>query len=220
MKKLMRSSNNDGKSANRSGKPKTPLVEEPFKRRINNLIRTLGSSNSENRAEAANTLMAIEHEGLLPALIEALNDENELVQGAVTIILGILKDSSTTPALCKALENTDSLTIKRDILWTLGEIRDISSVPALVEAFTSTNPKVSEAASNALVKIGREVVPLVAKELKSRDWSVQVCAAEVLERIGDESAIPALLEAVRDKNEMVAVSALGAVEEIKRKNKT
>ncbi len=217
MKKLRGSSNNDGRS-NRSQRSKPPLLEEPFTRRINRLIEALGDLNNLKRGEAASTLMSMEHDGVTPVLVEALDSRNNRVQAAAIIILGMRHDDSAVPALCKALENSDFDLFKKDIAWALGEIRNTSAVPALVEAFTNIDPDVSEAACDALVKMGREVVPLVAEQLKSRDWSVQVCAAEALERIGDESAVPALLEAANDENEMVAVSALGAAREIRRKN--
>jgi len=218
MKKLGNSSNDNGRerNTNRPGKQR-PLVEEPFRRRISRLIEALGDLNNLKRGEAASTLLMMEHDGVTPALIEAIDSRNNRVQAAAIIILGMRHEDSAVPALCKALENNDFDLFKKDIAWALGEIRNTSAVPALVEAFTNVDPDVSEAACDALVKMGREVVPLVAEQLKSRDWSVQVCAAEALGRIGDESAVPALLEASNDKNEMVAVSALGAADEIRRK---
>ncbi len=220
MKKLIRDRDTKigSKAGNTDGEKDSQVARRRYNPRIEGLIRQLGSCHEQNRAEAANTLMIIEHEDLIPAFAEALENSSESVQIAVTIIAGMIRDASIVPELIKAWHRKDSQLNKKDVIWALGEIRHVSAVPTLIEAFRSTNLDISEAASDALVKTGKEAVPLVAKELKSRDWSVQVCACEVLEKIGDESAIPALLVAAEDRNEMVRTSALGAVEEIRRKN--
>jgi len=55
-------------------------------------------------------------------------------------------------------------------------------------------------ASTELIEIGKLAVPLLIVALRDPDYKVQVRAAHALGKIGDLSAVPALLEAIGGKH--------------------
>lgn len=69
-----------------------------------------------------------------------------------------------------------------------GDLHDARAVPALAEALSDLEAEVREAAVEALVEIGGQVVcENVAPLLEAEDAALQSCAVDILEQVGPES---------------------------------
>lgn len=74
------------------------------------------------------------------------------------------------------------------------------------------NPNIRSEVINVLVKYGKDIVPLLIEKLKDEDIEVRVSSIIALGRIGDSSAVPYLIEALKEE-ELVVLSA-GALAKI------
>ncbi len=188
-------------------------VIKPIPPRIQNLIDLLRSEDSRLRGVAAVELGKIgsEAKAALPALIEALKDEDQIVRRSATKALPNIGPAAVM-ALIEALnsEEQNVRALAADGLRDLGP-EAIVAVPTLIEALKEENKWVHGFAAAALGEIGPEAVPALIEALNSKFLRVRAGAAEALGYIGAEAkaVVPALIEALKD--EMIIVSA-GAVE--------
>jgi HEAT repeat protein len=142
----------------------------------------------------------------VPALIETLGDKD--VRRVACEALGEIGDASAVPVLIEAVGDE-----YEDVRWTacgaLEEIGDASAVPALIKALGDWNKTVRTTAGEALKKIGKPAVPALIKALWDSNWDLRRTACWVLGWIRDASAVPALIEALGDKDiRRVAYEAL------------
>src|SRR5262249_55023370 len=105
---------------------------------------------------------------------------------------------SAIPALIEALKDKDD-SVRMNAARTLGEIGDASAVAALIEMMKDKNTAAWESASNVYVKCSSDYIESIIEYYGS------ACkyAAEALGDIGDASAVPALIEALKDNGEAV-----------------
>jgi HEAT repeat protein len=83
-------------------------------------------------------------------------EQNQFVLRAAAMALGQIRSRAAAPALINALGQEDLPSdIKREAARSLGLIGDPASIPALQTALTSTDPYLSQAASEALKTIER-----------------------------------------------------------------
>jgi len=153
----------------------------------------------------------------VPALIEVFKGGHGDVRWRAAVALGQLGPGAKTamPALVEALKDTD-IKVRQTAAIALGEIGPDaeSAVPALISALEDPEEDVRSNAAWALGKIGPEAkaaVPVLIKTLKEK--YVGGMAAESLGKIGPP-AVPALVEALKDKNKDVGRYAARALGEI------
>ena len=181
---------------------------------------------------------------LLPALTQALRDEEWWVRRAAAWALGEIGDPQAVPALVGALGDKDedvrqtatealgeigdpqalpalfgalgdeSWWVRREAAEALGAIGDPQAVPALIGALRDEYADVRQAAAGALGKIGTPAVPALIGALGNEAWWVRQAAAEALREIGNPQAVPALIEALRDESAWVRRAAAEALREI------
>jgi HEAT repeat protein len=89
----------------------------------------------------------------------------------------------------------------------LGEIGHNSTVPTLIAAFKDSGGNMHEETENALVTIGKPAIPALSAALKDSDRGVRRRAAEALGEIGHVSAVPILIEALKDGSKHVRLRA-------------
>ncbi len=125
----------------------------------------------------------------VPALIEALKDENSEMRRRVAVALGNIGPDAkaAVPALIEALkdENKNVRDSAAVALGTLGPDAK-AAVPVLIEALKDEGMVVRREAAGALGEIGpdaKAVVPALIAALKDEDWRVRGQAAEALGRI-------------------------------------
>ena len=85
----------------------------------------------------------------VPALIEALKNEDSEVRWEAAIVLRKAGDKSAVPALTEALKDKDS-EVRRKAAYALGWIGDKSAIPALTEALKDKDSLVRMYATQAL----------------------------------------------------------------------
>ncbi len=131
----------------------------------------------------------------VPALIEALDDENARVRKNAALALGQIGPlaSASIPKLIDALHD-DAWLLPGSAAWALGHIgsRAEAAVPALTEALGDESAILRMAAAEALGRIGsaaRPAVPALELLVADRDVAVSSAAREALERIQPEQAV-------------------------------
>ncbi len=137
----------------------------------------------------------------VPALIQALQDEDEDVRRAAAWALGQIGDRQAVPALIQALqdENED---VRRAAALSLGKI-GAPAVPALLQALQDEDEDVRRAAVSVLRQIGDpQAVPPLLQALQHENKDVRRVAVWALGEIG-VPAVPALIQALRNEDEDV-----------------
>ncbi|MGB7443992.1 MAG: HEAT repeat domain-containing protein [Coleofasciculaceae cyanobacterium] len=182
------------------------------------LIRQLTDSDFRVRHDAADAVVKIGSPAV-PALIEALNDENKQVRWRAASALGDIgaEASSAVPTLIETLQDEDEY-VRRIAAFSLGKIGSAATaaVPNLVEALHDSDLNLQSVAAYALGKIGSEDATAVSElieALQNSKAEVRWNAATALGRIGAEpsSTVPALIEALQDKEKYVRRSAADAL---------
>ncbi|GMV50346.1 MAG: hypothetical protein NBKEAIPA_00336 [Nitrospirae bacterium] len=142
--------------------------------------------------------------------IAALSDEDWAIREEAAALLGSLKDPRAVLPLTRALHDTDRA-VRDAAIGALASIGE-PSMMALATCLTDPALHVQEAASAVLATLAdsRVFVPLV-EALGSRDWIVRMHAAKGLGRIGDPSAVSALMPLLQDKVKAVREEAAAAL---------
>jgi HEAT repeat protein len=154
-----------------------------------------------------------EKKGRVEELIAKLKDKDEYVRKASALALGTIRDKSAVPALIETLKDKNEDWKVRDAAaGVLGcEIGDKRAIPALIEALKDESKEVRRSAlmpldilleDMTIIVKDKRVVPALIEALKDEDGEVRESAVSVLGKLGDERAIPALvdhLKAVSDK---------------------
>lgn len=159
--------------------------------------------SKEFRQDAAEALGRIGDPVVVEDLVDALNGMQkhdgkrpEVLTAVIVASLGALGDARATPVLVKVMEE-DSGLVRRAAARALGQIRDPRAIEALRQHW-QRDPFVREAAGRALLQIGREAVPIVAKGLYSGDQATSRTAAALLEDLGGSEGIRILCDALWD----------------------
>jgi hypothetical protein len=116
--------------------------------------QALEDESADVRWAAARVLRYLgPEEGVIPALVRALGDEDEGVRMAAVFALGDMGPEAV-PGLIQALEAEDA-EVREAAATVLGEIgpEAAEAVPALIETLDDGRPSVREAAAEALVDI-------------------------------------------------------------------
>jgi HEAT repeat protein len=162
----------------------------------------------------------------IPALIEAMDDEDELARNVASFSLTKI-GSQAIPSLIKATKDK-RVNVRVGAVWSLGGFdKDaMSAVPALIERLRDENVKVRRKAAWALWRIRPDAdsaVTALVEALKdtddpkdARDASVGEWATRCLGDLGPraKAAVPALTEILKEKDlrlQKKAVDILGQI---------
>lgn len=194
---------------------------------VSAIVKALKDSDLQVRVDA---LAALEHigpeaRGAVPALIEVLNGSDvALKPGALQALAGIGHDArQALPALRKFAAASDQASVS-NVAFALARVAPAdgenwnSILPKLVALLSDKRTHVRSEASAALVEIGAPAVPVLADIVKGYDQNpdAAIRAAATLQLIGPAAgpAVPALLDALKARQErvvMTAADALGAI---------
>lgn len=124
----------------------------------------------------------------VPALIEALDESDDAVRWEAAKALERMGEAAqdAVPALAAALHGERDSILRRRSAEALGAMGPAAreGVPALIAALNDVESAVSQAAAEALLKIGREAVPALIEALKDEDGGIRARAAEIVTTMG------------------------------------
>jgi HEAT repeat protein len=155
-------------------------------------------------------------EPALPALIEALESDDDYIRERAASTLGTLQDKQIVPSLINTLDDT-SYEVRVAAINALAILQDKQAIPHLIEAFYGSSSEVHRAAIDALVALqDNQTIALLAEALHESNDQVRLTAIDALVALQDKQAVPPLIEALRDPNEtirIVAIKALAALQD-------
>ncbi|HNS25592.1 MAG TPA: HEAT repeat domain-containing protein [Methanobacteriaceae archaeon] len=163
---------------------------------IDALIQALEEDPDEEvRWKAVWVLGEIGNIQVTEALIKALKDNDWTVRRHAANSLGMIGDEEAVPSIIKALNDRD-WHVRKYAAVALGKMKDERAIPILLEALDDDDADVRWKAASSLVKMGEISVPLVINVFKTGSWRVRGRAAEILGKIGDERAVPVLIDSL------------------------
>jgi len=138
----------------------------------------------EVRRRALEVLGRIGASHAVEALINALNDSDEGVQINAVRHLGSFRDKRAVEPLIEVLNTREALNLRRAAILNLSEIGDVKAVPALIHSLDE--PSLRDAASSALVHLGRDAIEPCIRLLHAPETSPEVdeIVWDVLAQIG------------------------------------
>ncbi len=168
----------------------------------------LSDSDSAVRREAARTLGYFgEHRAAVEALIGAFPGERDtVVRREIVLALARRGDPRAIPVLAEAL-STPGAPNRAVVAHVLSSFPHDASIEALVEALATNDTR--EAARAALVSIGPRAVPALLLAAAQREPSLP--AVEALGEIGDQRALPLLIDFTRSDAATLRAAAVRAI---------
>ena len=138
----------------------------------------------------------------VPALIQALQNENKDVRVNAVVTLGQIESEDVVPVLIKALQDQDEW-VRVNAAWTLGQRGKSASkaVPILIKALQDQDEWVRASAAMALGEIGEsasKAVPALINALQDQDKYVRRYATGALGKIG-KATVPVLIQTLKDE---------------------
>lgn len=130
------------------------------------------------------------------ALAALLGDERPAVRWRAVELLG-RRQAEAVPVLAQIVGSSTSAQARRHAVWAATRIDDAAARAIARQALQDADETVRQVALHAIsVRRDREAVSALLPLLRSASPANRRAAAEALGRIGDRSAVPALLEAV------------------------
>ena len=137
----------------------------------------------------------------IPELIQLLGDNRAATRSDAQYFLATFHKNAT-PALLDTLENDDNPALRRAVAELLGpelgEARDV--LPALCEALHDEDEMVRQAARGGIVRFGKTAQPYLERQLRGKDESLRLEAAQLFLKMGGEAkaSAPLLLALLKD----------------------
>jgi HEAT repeat protein len=153
----------------------------------------------ENAGLRNSTVELFERLGVraVPVLCRHVNDSDHDVRKFVMDIMGSIRALDSVPMLMEALNDQDQ-NVSAAAAENLGKIGDARAVPALVNALAKNDMWFRFTILEALSKIG-EPVPLEVIAPLANDNLLKKAVFDSLGALGDEKAVPLLMEGLKEK---------------------
>lgn len=129
------------------------LGELPGSEGTSSLTGALRDKNAEVRGAAAFALGQLRDESAIEPLIVALKDKSDFVRAQSARALGRQSASQAVTVLINLISTDKDSEVKRQTALALGLIGDPAALPALRSASQSSDPHLSEAATEAIKMI-------------------------------------------------------------------
>ena len=158
---------------------------------------------AKDRYRMVVTLGWIGSEDEIPALIQALQNQDKDVRVNAVVTLGQIESEDVVSVLMGALQDQDEW-VRVNAAWTLGQRGEsaVDAVPILIRALRDQDEWVRYHAAMALGEIGEgasNAVPALMHALRDQDKYVRRYAVEALGKIG-KGAVPALIRTLKNGN--------------------
>ncbi len=136
----------------------------------------------------------------VPALIEALRDDDVEVRRAATQSLDQLQDPRAVAALIAALKDSDA-EVRKTAAWALGELGDRRAVEPLIGALKDENAEVRQSAAHSLGELSDpRAAGALLEMLKDSSADVRHQSLWALNEIPDPRAVEPLINALKDSD--------------------
>jgi HEAT repeat protein len=177
------------------------------------LVEKLKHTDAAVRSEAAEALRQRDSEAkaAIPALIEALIDTNRIVRKHAALALGKMGIKDGLPVMIQALKYhvrmDKTFCHTTETLIQMGAV----AIPTLLQALNDKSMATRLLVAKTLGKMGvKNGIPILIQALNVMDRDVHELAVSGLIKIG-AAAIPALIEALKDKDNQIRISAAWAL---------
>lgn len=181
-------------------------------RSVIDVLDELSCGDDERAEEALNHLAAWGSDAVEP-LKERLSSTNEDIRWWAVRGLAEVRDERVPKILVGALSDPD-----KGVRWCAGlALRQHPSekaIPALIGLLSNEEALTRRLAGDALVAIGKSVVPQLLETMLKREHLARLEAVRALAKIGDERSIPALFEALDDSSALVSYWASEGLEKM------
>ena len=134
-------------------------------------------------------------------LLAELEHPNWEIRRNAIIRLGESENNLALPYIIKAVNDSDN-SVQLAAIKALEEFSGSDAVQALVSALRNADTAICDAAALALSTKGEEALPGLIEAMTDPSADVRGVAAEALGKIGDEVAIPYLVDALTDAGEL------------------
>jgi HEAT repeat protein len=173
------------------------------------LVEGLKDSQVGMRQVAAEGLKKMPNANAIPALLDALRDDNNVVRSYARVALAEVMDSSWTEKLFEALEETPH---KGEIAALLRGLGGEVVFRRMLELLKREDVELRKTAASTLGYLSnRSAVPDLLLALKDENEDVRKMAAFALRDLKDAVAVPDLIAVVRDEFEESEVRRAAAL---------
>lgn len=174
------------------------------------LFPLLSDPDEDVRLLAFETGLDIGGEAAIPLMIGAFPRIS--LWSAINLSNDMLSKKKFAGDLLMPLLNVPDRSIRRFAIQMLGMFEWIPAVGELVKIAGGRDPEESAYALLSLTAIGDpRAFQAASKAAESSDGRVRACAALLLGRLGNESAVPALMKMLHDTNHIVQRHAASAL---------
>jgi HEAT repeat protein len=131
--------------------------------------------------------------------IGLLSSSDSQLRQFVAYLLGQARDPRAIEPLIDALQD-ENVGVRGAAANALGNIGDSAAIPYLLPLLRNTNPQLVVWAAFALTKLGRDSFSVLETTLQSEDVDVRRSTILAFQQLGDQRAIPLLLELSNDQS--------------------
>jgi len=184
-------------------------------RAIDTLIVVLQDKVPAVREEACRTIQAIGEASISP-LLKKLQDPNWRIRLRAVEALSLLKPQAAVAPLMNLVANDSDSAVRQDAIRALGEIGDTHAIPLLLDSLTTPSLQLKAIEALGDLRASEALPPLIAliQSLPSDAYADRMegctdpqykkelppleAAVRALGKIGDTTAVPILLQALRN----------------------
>ena len=176
------------------------------------LLSQLSCGEDEQAEQALSHLASWGSEAVKP-LQERLSHPDAEVRWWAVRALAEVNDERIPALLAQALADPD-----KSVRWCAGLALRMRPSPeaglALIGMLAEKDALTRRLAGDALAAIGSQAVPQLLEAMQHGDQFVRIEAVRALAKIGDQSAIPALFEALEDDSALIEYWASEGLEKL------
>jgi len=184
---------------------------------LSRVIEILGDAKAHPQVRAhlvalsINTSFSGNDPRIETAALAMLDDESPLVRASALRYLGIRRNQEALPRIV-ALTLDDEVTVRVAALRALRSYQDPTVLPPLRASLLDPSPEVRSAGIETLRSVaGPDLAPAIKPFLTDPDPRVRSSAAQFLARFGDRSALPVLLESLKQRDDEFLTRTLNAL---------
>jgi HEAT repeat protein len=132
-------------------------------------------------------------------------------------VLGLLGDMRAVPPLLAAMRDpNEDGDVKLACADALGRVRDPEIIPLLCNELVDVDEWASPRVASVLVSFGAQAVDPLLKTLDSgASINARIWAAQVLGKLGETRAVPALIGRLHDRSEQIRLSVANALGDLR-----